>query len=142
MKLNDLIAALDDMHREVSYETSKARSRRKLSHNKKTNAKECNFSVGDFVLRGTVQRYESKSAIMRRKGPYQVVTVLSNHLYELQDLRTKEKAVVHGSRIKFFRNKDLEVDEKVLEYLAFQAGEYCLIDELLRIREKNGKIQV
>ena len=79
---------------------------------------------------------------MRWKGPLRVLAVLSDHLYELEDIQTGEKMTVHGSRIKFFRNSEMDTDAAVHNYLAFQAGEYCIVEEILDIRKHHGQIQV
>lgn len=55
---------------------------------------------------------------------------------------TGEQTTVHGSRIKFFRNSDLEIDTSVKDYLAFQAVEYCIIEDIADLRERHGKVQV
>lgn len=36
----------------------------------------------------------------------------------------------------------MDADSTVTDYLAFQEGEYCAIDEMLDIRDKHGKIQI
>ena len=64
LRIDSLMSSIDQMHREISEININLRSRKVESHNRKTNAKECNFIVADFVLKGSVKRYESKSAIM------------------------------------------------------------------------------
>ena len=75
-------------------------------------------------------------------GPFRVTRVLSNFLYELEDLRNGLKEVVHGSRVKFFRNKDYEVTEECLNQLAYQDGELCMIDSILDLRELEGTAEL
>ena len=63
-------------------------------------------------------------------------------LFELEDLRTAKRTIVHGSRVKFFRNADLEVTEELKEYLAFQDGEYCVVNEFQDIRVRGGEVEL
>ncbi len=69
----------------------------------------------------------SKTLTLRWRGPYGISRVLSDFLFEVEDLRISEKAPVHGTKLRFFRNKDFEVTEECREQLDFQAEEYCVV---------------
>lgn len=68
--------------------------------------------------------------------------MLSDFLFETEDLRTLKKVVVHGSRLKFFRNSDYNVTEECLNQLAYQEGELCVVEELMDIRVHNGVVEI
>ncbi len=76
------------------------------------------------------------------RGPYRVSKVLSAFLVMVEDLRTSERSVVHGTKLRFFRNRDFEVTEECRAQLAFQAEEYCAVQEIMEIRKKKGELQV
>lgn len=61
--IESLSKSIEGMHKYISFKTNKVR--RVEAHNKRTRMKPCNFIVGDFVLKGSVKRFESKSDIMR-----------------------------------------------------------------------------
>jgi len=140
--IQDMHTSIDDMHKEISGPTSKSRKRSIDSHNRKTNVRECNFDVGDFILRGLSKKNAVRKLNLRWTGPFQFTKVMSDFLFEIQDLRSKKKSVVHGTRIKFFRNKSFEVTEECTAQLAFEQNEYCVVEEIQDIRTRAGVIQL
>ena len=142
MQVDKVMTALENMHWQISEKVSAERKRRVKSHNAKTGVRECYFHEEDFVLREVLQSAKKNKLSLRWRGPFRVRRVLSNFLFELEDLRSGERTTVHGSRVKFFRNSDLEVTEEVQQYLAFQEGEYCVVDEFQDIRTKEGEVEL
>lgn len=142
MQIETFLTALDQMHKEVSDNVQRARTRAVQLHNRRTHVKKCNFDKGDYVLRGLVRGKASKNSIMRWTGPYRVFNVLSDFVFELEDIRTANKYKVHGSRIKFFRNSDLNVSEELKEFINFQEGDYSVVDQMLDIRKSGKNIEV
>lgn len=135
-------AALEEMHGDVVRKSSQWRERRVLAHNKKTGVRSCNLDVGDYVLGGILKTKKKNKLGLRWKGPMRITKVLSDYLFELEDLRTSERSVVHGTRVEFFRCKDFERIEELDEYLAFQEGEYCIAEEIQDIRKVRDEMEV
>ena len=75
-------------------------------------------------------------------GPYRVVECRSDYIYLLEDLINGKKWEVHGRRLKFFRNKDYQVEEEVLNHLAYQAGELLVVDSFTDIRQDHCVIEI
>lgn len=67
---------------------------------------------------------------------------MSNVLFEVEDLITHTISVSHGTKLKLFHNKGWSISEEITEHLSYQNGEYCIIDELLDVRKKQGTIQI
>ena len=63
-------------------------------------------------------------------------------MFLVEDLCSGKTQEVHGRRLKFFRNKDFEVDEEVLNHIAYQAGELLVIDSFLDIRRNKGTVEL
>lgn len=141
-QVNTLMDAMDNMHRDIADKTGKARAKQIQKHNIRTHVKPCNFDVGDYVLRSFSEKLITKKLSFRWRGPFQVTKVLSDFLFEVEDIRSKKRNTVHGSRLKLFRNKDYEVTTDTLEQLAFQDGEYCIVEKIIDIRKKDGDIQI
>lgn len=81
---------------------------------------ECNFSVGDYVLWSRVdQRIRGNKLLARWIGPFRVVEALS-HSFMVQHLVTGVRYDVHGSRLKFYHDADLNVTAEVLEHVSLQ----------------------
>ncbi len=72
-------------------------------HIKKTHVRACSMDVGEYVLRGMTQKERNRKLILRWRSPYRISRVLSDFLFEIEDLLTSEKATVHGARLRFSR---------------------------------------
>jgi len=134
--------SLEEFHRRISGLTSASRKKRVDAHNARTHVRPCNFDVGDYVLCGVRQRNIKRKLSLHWRGPRRIVRLLSDFLFETEDLRTLKKVVVHGSRLKFFRNSDYNVTEECLNQLAYQEGELCVVEELMDIRVHNGVVEI
>ena len=129
-EVEKLLEAVDSMHQQV------------YSLSSRTNVREINFGLGDFVLKANTTRYMKNELSIRWMGPLRVTKVLSNFLFEVEDLLSNEKYISHGTKLKMFRNKDWTASEDIVEHLKYQQGEYCVIDELVDIRTDKGEAQV
>lgn len=67
-----------------------------------------------------------------------VIKCLSDHLFELEDLRSDELDVVHGYRVRFFRNSTFEVTEDVTAHVQVQEGHTTQVGNFLDYRERRG----
>ena len=141
-EIESVQAALNDMHKDVGAFSSKKRSQAVASHNRKTNVRPANFTEGDFVLRGILQRERTHKPSLKWMGPYRVLECRSDYIFLVESLLNGKKEEVHGRRLKFFRNKDFKVTEEVLNHLAYQEGELLVIDEFLDIRSTQGSIEL
>lgn len=57
-------------------------------------------------------------------------------------MTNKDREIFHSSRIKYFRNLKLEIDQEVLDYLIYQHGEYCVVKEIMDIGMESGSPQI
>jgi transposase InsO family protein len=80
----------------------------------------CNFTVGDFVLWSRVdERMRGGKLLVRWVGPFKVTQALS-HSYIITHLLTGAEYDVHGSRLKFFHDADLDVTAELRQHVANQ----------------------
>eukprot|EP00171_Calliarthron_tuberculosum_P006432 IDg6432t1 len=107
-----LLSAMEQMHKDVTVCSSKKRQAAVDAHSRKTHVRPVDFSEGDYVLRGVLQRQRGK----------------------------KEEA--HARRLKLFRNKDYKVTEELRNHLAYQQDELFLIEKFDDIRKHNGVHQI
>eukprot|EP00171_Calliarthron_tuberculosum_P012252 IDg12252t1 len=142
LEVSRTIQAMESMHKHVSLLSNKKRQSAVNSHNNKTSVKAINFSTGDFVLRGALDRQRGSKPGLKWHGPFRVIDCQSQYIFEIEDLLTAKKELAHGRRLKFFRNKDFEVTEELKDYLAYQSDEIFVIDRFDDIRKQAGKIQV
>lgn len=142
LRVRELQDSLDQIHRNLSLSVSTAREKRVASHNARTHVRACNFDVGDFVLCGKLNRHIGSKLSLRWYGPRRITKTLSDFLFEVEDLRTMDKSIIHGTRLKFFRNSSYTVTEELINQLSFQDGELCAIEKFLDLRERRGRVEV
>ena len=94
------------------------------------------------MLRGMLRHERNRKPALRWMGPYRVVECRSNYIFLVEDLCSGKTQEVHGRRLKFFRNKDFEVDEEVLNHIAYQTGELLVIDKFLDIRRNKATVEL
>lgn len=122
-----LQSTLVSMHKEVSSISDKKRKSAVNSHNRKTNIRAINFSEGDFVSKGTLQRERRRKPSLRWLGPLRVIECKSDYIFLVEDLITGERQEIHGRRLKVFRNKSFEITAKITEHLSYQQGELLVV---------------
>ncbi|KAF4136160.1 hypothetical protein GN958_ATG14653 [Phytophthora infestans] len=72
-------------------------------------------------------------------GPAQVVGTVSNWVFEIQNLVTGQRKEAHASRLKFYADSSLNVNEDLLQHIAHNS-EGHIVESLLKARyNKNEK---
>ncbi|RQM29362.1 hypothetical protein B5M09_011611 [Aphanomyces astaci] len=90
------------MHRHVAVRSNKLRQQARGRRDRKSQVKFAGFSVGDFVLVGSVFNLPTKLALHWR-GPCQVTRVITDHVMETQQLVPPYKVTVHHAcRLKMY----------------------------------------
>jgi len=135
-------AAMDQMHKEVAGLSEKKRQSSVDAYNRKVGVRPVNFSEGDFVLRGVLQRERGRKPSLRWKGPHRVVECRSDYIFLIENLLTSKKEEVHGRRLKFYRNKDFEVSEALKDHLSYQQNELLVIERFDGIRRNHGDLEL
>nr|CCA25706.1 conserved hypothetical protein [Albugo laibachii Nc14] len=132
-QLNQLTTRLQQMHKVV--ESSK-RHRQQAARDASSSAA-ANFQVSDFILWSRVEPRLSGSKLMFRwVGPF-LVTGIKKHYFEVENLITKARNDVHGSRIKLFIETALKVTEKLREHITTQ-GLVLGVREICDLRYNNS----
>lgn len=114
--LQRLRRSLHEMHMVVV----DRKERRRLYQQARKKGDICNFSVGDFVLWSRVDaRLAGGKLLVRWVGPFQVVEARS-HSFLVRHLLTHAVHEVHGSRLKFYHDPSLEINEELVAHVAGQ----------------------
>ena len=102
IKTDSLIKALDEMHRETRLRRTKAREAAFTRHNEKTHAQPVKFGVGDYFL--VVQKTGKRchKLLVTWRGPQRITRVMSDFIFECQDLISNSVSLVHANRLKFY----------------------------------------
>jgi hypothetical protein len=142
LQIDKLRTTVDVIHREVAGLTSQARNTRVALHNSRTGVRPINFTVGEVVLRGVLTREKGRKTYVCWKGPFCVTACHSNFIFEVRRLLTGAKSTVHGTRLKFFRNRDWEVTVAAKEHIAYLDDELCVVDRFINLRRREDIIEV
>ncbi|ETV71271.1 hypothetical protein H257_13409 [Aphanomyces astaci] len=139
--VTDLQLALEEMHRNVAVRSDKLRQQARGRRDRKSQVKFAGFSVGDFVLVGSVVNRPTKLALHWR-GPCQVTRVITDHVMETQQLVPPyEVTVHHACRLKMYHEGGREVTEDLEAQIAFGDGGFH-VQRLDEARCVDGQHQV
>lgn len=89
MSIERKVRAFEGMHKNVAFRTTKKRQQAIESHNRKKNVRKVNFTDGDFVLRGVLQKTSSRKPALKWTGPYRVVECKSDYVVVVQSRRLR-----------------------------------------------------
>ena len=115
IEVERLQASFEALHRATDEVVSKERQRQIVLHNRQTNVQAANFAIDDFVLVGRLQRKGGDELASNFTGPRRVTAALSAWNFEVEDILSGEKHVVHASRLKFFRARGIDVTKELSE---------------------------
>jgi len=137
----ELHVALEAMHRDVVVRSGKLRRQARGRRDKKKGVHLAGFSVGDFVLVGSVVQRPTKLAL-RWRGPCQVTRVITDHVMETQQLVPPfEVTTHHACRLKMYHEGGRELTEDLEAQIAFGDGGFH-VERLGGARCENGQHQV
>jgi hypothetical protein len=134
---SDLAKALLDMHKRASSVKANVRALRRNSRNKRRSGQEVNFDVGDFVLVATTHVSDKLEA--KWKGPFRIVSIIHDKVFEVEDLISKNRKEVHIVRLRLFDEHNIDV--KVKEHVQFHNQSFE-VSEILDERLNNGNQEV
>ncbi|KAH9086029.1 hypothetical protein Ae201684P_005725 [Aphanomyces euteiches] len=137
----ELAVALNELHRDVVAKSDKLRKQARKRRDEKASVKLTNFSVGDFVLVGSVVKQPTKLSLVWR-GPEQVTRVVTDYVMETQQLVPPYGVSLHHAcRMKMYAEAGLEVTEDLLEHIAFGDDGFH-VERLDGVRVQDGRYEV
>ena len=108
----------NELHSATAQIASNLRKQARDHHNNKVHIKTPNFTIGDFVLVGALQKSRQKLKV-KWMGLRRITKALSGWVFEVENLITKKLEKVHVSRLKFYNEKDLEVTEDIKNQVSY-----------------------
>ena len=99
-----------------------------------------NFENGDYVLVARSDFHAGEKLCLRWRGPRRVKKALSNYVYQVEDLRNGQLDDVHASRLKLFR--DSEIDEVAIMSHVLQSETGMLVSRLMALEEHSDSLFV
>ena len=106
-EIHDAVKALDKRLEQWSTKTLKQRKSKEEARGLLPN-----LIPGDWVLVTRLGASRRRKLFAQYKGPYLVVEVLSPFVYKVRDLITKKERRVHAKHVRFFSEKERNVDAR------------------------------
>jgi len=141
--IDELQNALEHMHKDVNEKVTSSRQRQIRRHNKHTNVTPSSFTQGDFVLVRRAKPGRHKLGF-QWKGPKRIVDVKSQWVYEIEDLLTLKREVVHSKRLLLYR-ADMdgeEISPDLLKAIEHTDANYHTADYINAVRMDGDSIQI
>eukprot|EP00172_Hildenbrandia_rubra_P002599 Plantae.Rhodophyta-Hildenbrandia_rubra.ctg3560.p1 GENE.Plantae.Rhodophyta-Hildenbrandia_rubra.ctg3560~~Plantae.Rhodophyta-Hildenbrandia_rubra.ctg3560.p1 ORF type:complete len:305 (+),score=28.60 Plantae.Rhodophyta-Hildenbrandia_rubra.ctg3560:801-1715(+) len=133
-KVENLIKALDEMHKDISKRRTKKRKDAVRRHNERTHMQPVNFELGDFVLVAKKDAHDGRKLQVTWKGPRRVSRAVSDLIYECEDLITGKKNLFHANRLKHYADSDLNMTEEFLDAVQHNDPQLQTVEQVLHLR--------
>ncbi|OWZ00333.1 hypothetical protein PHMEG_00028497, partial [Phytophthora megakarya] len=115
-QLVKLRASLEGLHKEVV----DIKERKRLADMQRKTGSVCNFDVGDYVLWSRIdQRLPNNKLLGQWLGHFRIIEALP-HAFNIQHLVTNKVYEVHGIRLKYYADTDLNMDAEMRELVTSQ----------------------
>jgi hypothetical protein len=115
MELEKLSKAMTEIHAQVAEESTRDRKAAVQKHYEKTHVRSPNFQVGDYVLVAEHRKSDTSKLQVKRKGLCRVASVESDYVFVLENLLTKELKAAHATRLRFYKDKELNVTAELAQ---------------------------
>jgi hypothetical protein len=102
--------------------------------NEKTHVRSPNFQVGDYVLVAEQRKSDVSKLQVKWKGPRRVASVESDYVFVVENLLTKELKAVHATRLRFYKDKDLNVTAELAQAAEHNDGQLYVVSKILDAR--------
>ena len=86
--------------------------------------------VGDYVLHANTYRKNVPKLSVVWRGPYRVTSTCGPLVFQIEDLLTGKKLEAHATRLRYYSDKNLDVDECIMDALCTQAADEIFISQI------------
>ena len=144
LKVEELQAALEGMHKEVAEGVNQARAKAILKHNMNTNVLPANFQIGDFVLVREAQVSKGHKMQFLWKGPRKVTRAVSKWVFEVEGLIGQKRELVHARRLIRYRadRENRELSPDLVAHVIHSQANYQRFEAMLDIRKAEDGLDV
>jgi hypothetical protein len=113
--LSGFMKQLQDLHRPIEEFKNVIRKDRRKKINDRKGASAIQFQVGDFVLVALVKKRLHSKLHMTWTGPFQIVRIINEFVYEVESIVGNQIQEVHAVRLRFYEDKYLQITEEMQE---------------------------
>jgi hypothetical protein len=126
--------AITEIHAQVAEKATRYRKADILKHNDKTHVRSPNFQVGDYVLVAEHRKSGVSELQVKWKGPRRVASVESDYVFVVENLLTKELKAAHATRLRFYKDKELNVTAELAQAAEHNAQQLYVVLKILDAR--------
>jgi hypothetical protein len=134
-----LIESLNNMHKDIFNITEIERMRHRQQSSRDRFFP--NFGVGDYVLVAIPEKQHGNKLTLAWHGPYRVTDTHKGYVFSVENLLTNEIKEIHGDRIQFYSDNNLNITEEILNQLAYDTATHE-IDEIQDCRINSNKTDI
>jgi hypothetical protein len=134
MEVEKLSKAMTEIHAQVAGKVMRDRKDAIQKHNDKTLVRSPNFQVGDYVLVAEHRKSGVSKLQVKWKGPRRVASVESDYVFVVENLLTKELKAAHATRLRFYRDKDLNVTAELAQDAEHNDRQLYVVSKILDTR--------
>ena len=123
------------MHKDVAMSRTRKRKLEIERHNKFTKIQPINFDVGDYVLVSKLLSNRGRQTYgFVGRGPKRITRADSVYIFEVDDLITNKKELVHAERLKLYADSKLDLSEEFLSTIEHNNPHYYGVTALTNLR--------
>jgi hypothetical protein len=126
--------AMTEIHAQVAEKATRDRKAAIQRHNDKTHVRSPNFQVGDYVLVAEHRESGVSKLQVKWKGPRRVASVESDSVFVVENILTKELKAAHASRLRFYKDKDLNVTAELAQAAEHNDRQLYVVSKILNAR--------
>jgi hypothetical protein len=105
--------AMTEIRAQVAKKATRDRKAAIQKHNEKTHVRLPNFQVSDYVLVAEHRMSGVSKLHVKWKGPRRVASVESDYVFVVENLLTKELKAAHATRLRFYKDNELNVSAEL-----------------------------
>lgn len=135
MNVEELLKLCAEIHPRVQSSLDKHRAQHRQNASR---GQLPNFDEGDYVLVARSDFHAGEKLCLRWRGPRRIKKAMNDYVYQIEDLRNGQLNDIHASRLKLFRDSD--IDETAIMSHVLQSETGMVVSRLLGLEDtaENG----
>jgi hypothetical protein len=114
--IEELAQKRDQIHKKIAEDAKSSRDKHRERANAKLTTKPLSLVEGDYVLVADTGKQTGNNLRVKWRGPRRIVSIPSQWTYIVEDILQGVKKEVHASRIKLYRDKDLNITQEIKDH--------------------------
>jgi hypothetical protein len=125
---------MKEIHAQVMEKSTRDRKAPIQKHKDKTHVRSPNFQVGDYVLVAEHCKSGTSKLQVKWKVPRCVASFEPDYMFVVENLLTKELKAAHATRLRFYKDKELNVTAEMSQAAEHNDHQLYVVSEILDTR--------